>query len=138
MHFDSVHPSEQQQDQNSLRAKRRTLTLAREKFPSMRVIARTAAPSQPPIDRSQWMKIHEAGCWFWRNTLTNELTATCPFPDATTEELLSPAVQRLIEEDTPIEDPAALCPVVPRSGTGAAVYEASEFDELMKLLDRSA
>ena len=135
MHFEhSRRPSDHSID-SFQRQKGRAQYPLREALPLARSAPRTPA-SKPRVVRSEWEREYEAGCWYWRNTVTGELTDVCPFPDPSDEErLLSPNAKRLIQAQTPIDDPEAACPVVPNSGTGAVVYDSREYEELLQLLD---
>lgn len=135
MHFEHTRRPSEHSVESFQRQKARSSHQARETLPLARSMPRTPA-STPQAVRSEWEREYEAGCWYWRNTVTGELTDVCPFPDPSEDErLLSPNAKRLVQAEKPIEDPEAACPVVPNSGTGAVVYDSREYEELLQLLD---
>ena len=90
---------------------------------------RAAMPRSSKQKVAEWEQIYEAGCMFWKNTLTGECTTENPFGvTAETKRVVSPVVRRLKRADEAGTD----------AGCGAKVYSSQEFDEFMAMLDDHA
>ena len=87
MYFEHARRPSDHSIESFQRQKARAQHQTRETLPLARCAPRTPA-SKPRILRSEWEREYEAGCWYWRNVVTGELTDVCPFPDPSEDERL--------------------------------------------------
>ncbi|CAN0236745.1 unnamed protein product [Ectocarpus sp. 6 AP-2014] len=98
------------------------------------------AELSPKGDPANWRRVKEAGVWFWINDVTGVATDECPH-----ESLRPPRAAR--KRSMPLEgsiagDGSETLPECldidfdgQEEGTGALVYDSSEFRQAMRLLD---
>lgn len=89
-----------------------------------------AAESSPDDDPANWRRVKEAGVMFWVNDVTGVATDECPHNS------LRPVDERKrFMEGVGGKHPEAGLEIGGEEGTGALVYDSSEFEQAMRILD---
>lgn len=86
--------------------------------------------NSPDEDPANWRRVKEAGVAFWINDITG--MATDENPCSPLQPIAVEGTNPLIVEDGVVEDDLE---GVVEIGTGALVYDRSEFEQTMRILD---
>lgn len=78
-------------------------------------------------DQKDWCEQHQAGCTFWVNKSTGEVSSVCPFLICVAEDLCGN-----VEYKERLPDILSFNESV---GTGALVYNRDDIDDLFRILD---
>ncbi|KAJ1444559.1 hypothetical protein M885DRAFT_552622 [Pelagophyceae sp. CCMP2097] len=112
------------------------LELRRESIARSRQAGELLPEHEPPnAERGAWQRTYQAGCWFWINAATGAAATTIDdgakslAPRVAAAEYGGDGMATAVEtEDTDGK----------HWGTGALVYDPSEFEELVRILDGEA
>lgn len=94
------------------------------------------ADRSPDDEPANWRRVKEAGVMFWINDVTGVATDECPHESLRPpgEAYKRSTLEGVVTDDSEILESFAM-DIGQDEGTGALVYDSSEFEQAMRILD---